>query len=73
MYLFPTLLHLTKQTQTEKIKSFSQNFFTVHHICSNFDALDKKLKIYISAKTNTLKISSRGTYSRQSKPIVDMR
>ena len=45
MYLFSTLL--TKRTQIKKIKSFSQNFFTLHHICSNFDALDKKIKIYI--------------------------
>ena len=37
----PILNIFNKMTLNRKIKTFSQKNLTVHHVCSNFDALDE--------------------------------
>ena len=46
-YLPPPRLGLTNKPKPKKNKRFSQKTLTIHPICSNCDAFDKKLKIYI--------------------------
>ena len=47
MKLFSTLLTKWTQTTAKKNYKFFQKNLSVHYICTNFDALEKKVKFYI--------------------------